>query len=181
MNRLRITLAVTLLLGACTAPSDRDPSDDTAALAPPDSALGSQPQAATSDGSERIERRELLLPIRTEDIASAKLEGELACAFTNLKGHTLLIARADSGSQARSMGLARTGQGPIVLMGLGRGGFGALETRAALGGEDANIWVETQGEPLADRTEAATRNASLRFTSGAEEPEPVPGTWTCGP
>ncbi|WP_156842361.1 hypothetical protein [Novosphingobium aquimarinum] len=173
-----LTLAATLLLSACTAPSDRDASDDTATLATPAPA---PTPAASLDGSERIERRGLLLPIRTEDIENAELKGELACAFTNLKGHTLLIARANVGSQERSMGLARTGQGPILLMGLGRGGFGALETRAALGGEDANIWVETQGEPLADRSEAATRNASLRFTSGAEEPEPVPGTWTCGP
>lgn len=174
----RDTIAAALFaLGACSAPSEQQPAGSTSASG----AVVGREAASSATGGDGLEKQGLLLPIRSEDVEGAGLQGELACAFTNLKGHTLLIARAAVGSQVRSTGLARTGQGPIVLMGLGRGGFAALETRAALGGEDANIWVETQGEPLADRSEAATRNASLRFTSGAEEPEPVPGTWTCGP
>lgn len=169
-------LLTVALLAACSAPTERSPSPDKT-----DAEALATPSGSGTDGTDPIEDRELLLPIRSEDIASAELEGERACSFTNLKGHTLLIARANAGSQQRSMGLARTGQGPILLMGIGRGGFGALETRASLSGDEANIWVETQGEPLPDRSETATRNASLRFASGADEPEPVPGTWTCGP
>lgn len=170
-----------LLLAACTAPEERDAADDAVPFASPEPAIVGRDAAPSTQAGDLIEKQELLLPIRTEDIEDAQLDGELACSFTNLKGHTLLLARADVGSQARSVALARTGDGPIVLAGIGRGGFGALETRAALSGEEANIWVETQGEPLADRSEATTRNASLRFASGVNEPEPLPGTWTCGP
>lgn len=173
--------AALLLVAACSAPEERGDANEAAPFASPEPAIVGPEAATSSQARDGIEERELLLPIRSEDIEAAQLDGELACSFTNLKGHTLLLARADVGSQARSTALARTGDGPIVLAGIGRGGFGALETRAALGGEEANIWVETQGEPLADRSEAATRNASLRFASGVDEPEPVPGTWTCGP
>ncbi|PEQ11789.1 hypothetical protein B2G71_15180 [Novosphingobium sp. PC22D] len=136
---------------------------------------------ASEDAESTFERAEYLLPIRSSDVAAAELEGELACAFVNTKGHMLLIARADVRSDSRPMALAREKDGAIVLAGLGRGGYNALEKRVSLAGDEATIWVETTGEPLPDRSERVSRNATLRFTKGEAEPEPIAGTWDCGP
>jgi hypothetical protein len=119
--------------------------------------------------------------LSAEDIGSAALPGELACAFTE-RGATgsLLVAMADVVDDARAEGLLRLGVSTLRLQADDTGGFNAMVhgTSFTSGDLAARVTVTSKtptagGEspPLPARLEISTDAGSQR----------VEGEWTCGP
>lgn len=119
--------------------------------------------------------------LTTEDIESAALAGELACAFSEPGAPgPLLVATADVTEEARAEGVLRLGASTLRLGAAEPGGFNAMVrgTRFTSGDLEARVIV-TSDMPTAGG-EAPPLPARLEIVAPAGS-QLIDGEWTCGP
>ena len=121
-----------------------------------------------------------LSPLSDEDIASADLPDELACAFSE-GGNTLLFARAFVGDSERGAAIIRLDGGEIVRLETPHeGGFGAMERRGEFSAEDIAIDIEPVSGNRAEH-EGSDYDAILTLERADGTNRAWQGDWSCGP
>lgn len=197
MLDLRLACAVPLLLAACSdrgaAPAAQNetsvaaetsatpmPAEPVAVATPspsPSAAeVGDANSAATvgGDGSGIV-----LAPLRPDDAKG--LDGELGCGFAERRGGpSLLVGRADVGSEARAFAVVRNGGVLERLASTATGGFGAMEKGPTFGGKGLTVRITPEGGNLV-KGESVARRATLLVQRGDGAERRIQGLWHCGP
>lgn len=161
LARTATAAAALCLLAACSQAEEEQAQDEAV---PPLSA----PEAIS------------LSPLSDEDIASADLPDELACAFSE-GGNTLLFARAFVGDSERGAAIIRLDGGEIVRLETPHeGGFGAMERRGEFSAEDIAIDIEPVSGNRAEH-EGSDYDAILTLERADGTNRAWQGDWSCGP
>ncbi|MEH3039122.1 MAG: hypothetical protein PGN21_03515 [Sphingomonas paucimobilis] len=154
-------------LGACSAPvNDANQATSNATVVPIEN---------LADGGGA---RHGLVPLTAQDIARAKLPGELACGFAERGEDTLLYASGDVQSDEDAIGLIKV-EGSVQRL-TAPGGFDALVRGPTLTGSEARIDIGIEDGPSASG-ESPPRSASMTLARHGKPDVRIDGTWTCGP
>ena len=161
-----IVAAVAVALAACSPDAGGGPSSD-------ETEAGSRDATLAAPGMRET--------LSAEDIGSAALPGELACAFTE-RGATgsLLVAMADVADDARAEGLLRLGASTLRLRADDTGGFNAMVHGASFTSGDLAARVSVTSETPTAGGESPPLPARLEISTNAGS-QRVEGEWTCGP
>lgn len=121
-----------------------------------------------------------LSPLSDEDIASADLPDELACAFSE-GGNTLLFAKAFVGDGERGAAIVRLDGGEVIRLETPHeGGFGEMERRGEFSAEGIAIDIEQVSGNRAEH-EGSDYDAILSLERADGTNRAWQGDWSCGP
>lgn len=176
---LAALLAAGLALGACSERGEADrPATAGPPAAPAQAPPGRPPAPADSptvggDGSA-IE----LSPLSAQDIETAALPGELACAFSTSAASTLLLAKGNVAAREPAVGVVKVAG--YVEQVAAPGGFDGMLKGAVFSGRGKTLRIAIAG-PAAGGGESPPRPATLTYQRADGAERVFAGTWTCGP
>ncbi|MFN3526990.1 MAG: hypothetical protein ACK4YU_12930 [Paracoccus sp. (in: a-proteobacteria)] len=112
------------------------------------------------------------------DIQTARLQGELVCAFAE-QGRTLLYASGDVASTERATGIVKIGDyvEPISAP----GGFDGILRGAIFAGRGTTVSVARTSDQPIGGGESPAHPATLTFQRADGASRVFTGNWTCGP
>lgn len=139
----------------------------------PDSATPTPPPTVGGDGSAIR-----LSALSAGDIQTARLQGELVCAFAE-QGGTLLYASGDVASTERATGIVKIGDyvEPISAP----GGFDGILRGATFAGRGTTVSVARTSDQPIGGGESPAHPATLTFQRADGASRVFTGNWTCGP
>lgn len=169
-----------LLLGAAlvacspaTDPGSTPPTAAADAAAPTEGTPATAGETVGGDGSA-VE----LDALTAEDIASAELQGELACAFVTSGDRVLLHALGDVASSEPAMGVVKV-SGYVERV-AAPGGFNGMLPGTTFAGRGKSVEITVTGEPVGGG-ESPPRPATLTYQRADGASRTFPGQWNCGP
>lgn len=164
---LRVVALAALALTACSAPmTDAEQGTTNATALPIENLAGS---AVALHG---------LSPLTAQDIAQAKLPGELACGFADHNESTLVYASGNAQSDEDAIGLINVAASVERLA--APGGFDALVRGPTFTGSGVRVEIAIKDGPSVSG-ESPPRPAFLTVARDGKPDARIDGTWTCGP
>lgn len=152
------------------APATPVASDPTPPASPPPAATG---ETVGGDGSEIV-----LNGLTGDEVGSARLSGELACAFVGEGDQILLHAKADVASSEPAQGMVKVGD-YVERVGA-PGGFDGILRGATFAGRGKTVVIEVTGAPIGSG-ESPPNPATLTYQRADGASRVFNGLWTCGP
>lgn len=185
-------LIAALTLAACSRPGDTDvdraatpnatatPADETRADPTPAPSPSPTPSPPSGDGRTiGGDGSAIRLSVLSgDDITAAKLEGELACAFSGRDG-TLLHAAGDVASAERAQGIVKVLDSVETVS--APGGFNGIAKGGTFAGRGKTVRVALAGTAPGKGGESPASPATLTYERADGASRAYPGTWTCGP
>lgn len=174
-----LSLVVFVAASGCMAPPD-ETNGGYAVTRPipsapphPDSATPTPPPTVGGDGSAIR-----LSALSAGDIQTARLQGELVCAFAE-QGNPLLYASGDVASTERATGIVKIGDyvEPISAP----GGFDGILRGATFAGRGTTVRVARTSDQPIGGGESPPHPATLTFQRADTASRVFTGHWTCGP
>ncbi len=175
-------LFAALALAACSDPAgEAQPPEAPAPATPvaPDAAPPASPPAAEPGGTVGGDGSAIVLNGLTgDDIASAELSGELACAFLGEGDEILLHAKGVVASSEPAQGVVKVGD-YVERVGA-PGGFDGILRGATFAGQGKTVVIEVTGAPIGSG-ESPPNPATLTYQRADGASRVFNGLWTCGP
>lgn len=163
---LRVVALAALALTACSAPVTDAEQGTTNVSVPIENLAGS---GVALHG---------LSPLTAQDIAQAKLPGELACGFADHTENTLVYASGNVQSDEDAIGLIKVAASVERLA--APGGFDALVRGPTLAGSGVRVEIAIKDGPSVSG-ESQPRPAFMTVVRDGKPDVRIDGTWTCGP
>ncbi len=114
------------------------------------------------------------------EAATARLRGELRCAFLDEEGTLLLAGAADVGAESRPNAVVMRDGRPALLAARETGGFDALTRGGGFAGEGLSVSL-TRGADRETGHEGSSHAATLSVEAPGFAPRAIDGVWECGP
>ncbi|MDO8412104.1 MAG: hypothetical protein Q7S93_18785 [Phenylobacterium sp.] len=176
-----VPLLAALALAACSDPAGERGSPEAPASATPiapDTGPPASPPATTGetvggDGSAIV-----LNGLTGDEVDSAGLSGELACAFVGEGDQILLHAKGVVASSEPAQGVVKVGD-YVERVGA-PGGFDGILRGATFAGRGKTVVIEVTGAPIG-RGESPPNPATLTYQRADGASRVFNGLWTCGP
>jgi len=175
-------LFAALALAACSDPAGEAQPPEAPApatpVAPETAPPASPPPGATGetvggDGSAIV-----LNGLTGDEIDSAGLSGELACAFVGEGDQILLHAKGVVASSDPAQGVVKVGD-YVERVGA-PGGFDGMLRGASFTGQGKTVVIEVTGDPIGSG-ESPPNPATLTYQRADGASRVFNGLWTCGP
>jgi hypothetical protein len=175
-------LFAALALAACSDPAgEAQPPEAPAQATPaaPETAPPTSPPSGANgetvggDGSDIV-----LNGLTSDEIASAGLSGELACAFVGEGDQVLLHAKGVVASSDPAQGVVKVGD-YVERVGA-PGGFDGMLRGASFAGQGKTVVIEVTGAPIGSG-ESPPNPATLTYQRADGASRVFSGLWNCGP
>ncbi|WP_236551064.1 hypothetical protein [Luteimonas sp. 9C] len=177
-----IPLAAGACLAACTPAENAvtPAAGDAAAPAPATTPVEATPApVAPAGGTVGGDGSDIVLEVlREDDVSGARLQGELACSFSEDGQAPLLYAMGVVGAQTPSQGVVKVAG--YVEPVRAPGGFDGMTANPTFTGQGKTIRIETTGAAIGDG-ESPPRPATLTYLRADGASRAFEGRWQCGP
>lgn len=174
-----LSLIVLVAISGCVAPLEDTNAGYTVTRpipsAPPKPGNAGPAPTPTVGGDGSAIR---LSSLSADDIQTARLAGELVCAFAE-HGRTLLYASGNASSTERASGLVKLGD--YVEPVSAPGGFDGILRGATFAGRGTTIIVARSSDQPIGGGESPGHPATLTFQRADGASRALNGIWTCGP